>query len=415
MGDRSPARETCASARHGHAHVPRQRRAHRVSAARASLLTYVASFAWRRYVGPPFFLAIATPLLIALAIIRMLVYGLRTLFPSQAWLPDVRARDRVRRSGAWRSCISSACCPRWPLRSTTSSSRSARSQVSLLTILTGIAVVRRHAGRDAVALRADRAAARAARRISTRTCASCSAKFIRAVLLVVGVLIALQTIGFDLTLLTVFGGALGVGIGLGLQKLASNYIAGFTILLDRSIRLGDMITVDGRYGRRLEGDVALRRRAQPRRHRGDRARTRRSSRRRCSITRTRRSDVRVACRCRSPTTATSSKALDLMNEIARGEPRVLRDSRTRPARCSPASATTASISSSACGSTIRNGQGNLKSDAQPRDTEGIRRQRHRDSVPAARRPDRRAGCDSRRRGHRTARPALRRRLTRPPA
>jgi small-conductance mechanosensitive channel len=52
----------------------------------------------------------------------------------------------------------------------------------------------------------------------------------------------------DLTLLTVFGGALGVGIGLGLQKLASNYIAGFTILLDRSIRLGEMITVDNRFG-----------------------------------------------------------------------------------------------------------------------------------------------------------------------
>ncbi len=69
-------------------------------------------------------------------------------------------------------------------------------------------------------------------------------KFIRALLLVVGVLFALQAVGIDLTLLTVFGGALGVGIGLGLQKLASNYIAGFTILLDRSIRLGDMITVD---------------------------------------------------------------------------------------------------------------------------------------------------------------------------
>jgi small-conductance mechanosensitive channel len=73
-------------------------------------------------------------------------------------------------------------------------------------------------------------------------------KFVRAVLLLVGVLISLQAIGFDLTLLSVFGGALGVGIGLGLQKLASNYIAGFTILMDRSIRLGDMVTVDGRYG-----------------------------------------------------------------------------------------------------------------------------------------------------------------------
>ena len=51
-----------------------------------------------------------------------------------------------------------------------------------------------------------------------------------------------------MSVLSVFGGAVGVGIGLGLQKLASNYIAGFTILLDRSIRVGDMITVDNRFG-----------------------------------------------------------------------------------------------------------------------------------------------------------------------
>src|SRR5436305_1933604 len=73
------------------------------------------------------------------------------------------------------------------------------------------------------------------------------ARFARAGLLVLGGLIALQAIGFDLTVLTVFSGAVGVGIGLGLQKLASNYIAGFTILLDRSIRLGDTITVEGRW------------------------------------------------------------------------------------------------------------------------------------------------------------------------
>jgi small-conductance mechanosensitive channel len=74
------------------------------------------------------------------------------------------------------------------------------------------------------------------------------AKFSRAVLLVLGLLISLPLLGIDLTVLSVFGGALGVGIGLGLQKLASNYIAGFTILLDRSIRLGDMISVDNRFG-----------------------------------------------------------------------------------------------------------------------------------------------------------------------
>jgi small-conductance mechanosensitive channel len=62
------------------------------------------------------------------------------------------------------------------------------------------------------------------------------------------VLIVLPLIGVDLTVLSVFGGALGVGLGLGLQKIASNYLSGFIILLDRSIRLGDMITADGHYG-----------------------------------------------------------------------------------------------------------------------------------------------------------------------
>ena len=73
-------------------------------------------------------------------------------------------------------------------------------------------------------------------------------KFVRALFLVVAVLIALQFAGIDFTLLSVFGGALGVGIGFGLQKVASNYISGFIILLDRSIRPGDMITADNRYG-----------------------------------------------------------------------------------------------------------------------------------------------------------------------
>lgn len=70
----------------------------------------------------------------------------------------------------------------------------------------------------------------------------------KAVLLVVAVLIVLPLMGVDLTVLSVFGGALGVGLGLGLQKIASNYLSGFIILLDRSIRLGDLITADGQYG-----------------------------------------------------------------------------------------------------------------------------------------------------------------------
>ena len=74
-------------------------------------------------------------------------------------------------------------------------------------------------------------------------------KFFRALFLVIAVLIALSMAGIDLTVLSVFGGALGVGLGFGLQKVFSNYVSGFIILLDRSIRPGDMITADNRYGR----------------------------------------------------------------------------------------------------------------------------------------------------------------------
>jgi small-conductance mechanosensitive channel len=70
------------------------------------------------------------------------------------------------------------------------------------------------------------------------------ARMSRAVLIVVAVLVSLNLVGMDLTVLSVFGGALGVGLGLGLQKIASNYVSGFVILLERSLSIGDMISVD---------------------------------------------------------------------------------------------------------------------------------------------------------------------------
>lgn len=70
----------------------------------------------------------------------------------------------------------------------------------------------------------------------------------RIILMVVAVLLVLDSIGFNLAVLSVFGGALGVGIGFGLQKIASNYISGFIILLDRSIKLGDLVRVAGFQG-----------------------------------------------------------------------------------------------------------------------------------------------------------------------
>jgi small-conductance mechanosensitive channel len=70
-------------------------------------------------------------------------------------------------------------------------------------------------------------------------------RLVRAVLLLVAVPAALALSGIDLTVLSVFGGALGVGLGLGLQRIASNYVSGFILLLDRSLRIGDLISVSG--------------------------------------------------------------------------------------------------------------------------------------------------------------------------
>jgi len=74
------------------------------------------------------------------------------------------------------------------------------------------------------------------------------AKLVRIALSLVAILMGLSAVGFDITLLSVFGGALGVGLGFGLQKIASNYVSGFIILLDDSMHIGDVVTVDGHYG-----------------------------------------------------------------------------------------------------------------------------------------------------------------------
>jgi len=75
-----------------------------------------------------------------------------------------------------------------------------------------------------------------------------AANAIRAALLLLGLLFVLSAVGVDLTALSVLGGALGVGLGFGLQKLAANYVSGFVILLERSLRIGDVVRVDGFEG-----------------------------------------------------------------------------------------------------------------------------------------------------------------------
>jgi small-conductance mechanosensitive channel len=74
------------------------------------------------------------------------------------------------------------------------------------------------------------------------------AKLLRPMLVLFALFMVLPAVGIDLTALSVFGGALGVGIGFGLQKIASNYISGFIILLDHSVKIGDIVTIEKHTG-----------------------------------------------------------------------------------------------------------------------------------------------------------------------
>lgn len=151
-----------------------------------------------------------------------------------------------------------------------------------------------------------------------------ASRALKALLLVVAVLLGLSTVGIDLTVLSVFGGALGVGLGLGLQRIASNYVSGFIILLDKSLRIGDLITVDKHTGivtqintrytviRALDGTEAIvpneRLVAEP-------------------VTNQSYTDRKVLLRCDVQVSYASDvdRALELLRQAARVSPRVLAD------------------------------------------------------------------------------------------
>ena len=73
-------------------------------------------------------------------------------------------------------------------------------------------------------------------------------KLFKVVFTIIAIAIALNSVGIDLTAFAVFGGAVGVGVGFGLQKVISNFVSGVILLLDRSVKPGDVITVGQTYG-----------------------------------------------------------------------------------------------------------------------------------------------------------------------
>lgn len=145
----------------------------------------------------------------------------------------------------------------------------------------------------------------------------------KALLLLVSILLSLSLVGIDLTVLSVFGGALGVGLGLGLQKIASNYVSGFILLLDRSLRLGDLITVD-----KFTGSVAqIRTRYTVVRH-GDGETLVPNELLVSQVVQNHsfsNTNVRVAVRVQAAYSADPERVLDLLAACAQGVPRVLED------------------------------------------------------------------------------------------
>lgn len=191
-------------------------------------------------------LNIATSLLLAMALVRLAVYILRNIFAPSGWL---HSSERFIAMVIWVGLALhlTGFLPEILDALDEFNFRVGKQKISLLMILSGIL---------SVALTV-LAAMWLGRLLENRVMKAENldmnlrvvlAKLIRAALVVLGVLIALPIAGIDITVLSVFGGALGIGIGFGLQKIASNYVSGFIVLLDRSIHPGDVLTVDGRFG-----------------------------------------------------------------------------------------------------------------------------------------------------------------------
>jgi small-conductance mechanosensitive channel len=187
-------------------------------------------------------LDLAVPLLASFAVIRAMVFALRHGFPRAAWLASF---ERLLALTVW-SIVALHITGLLPeiVSSLDAIDFNVGSQrLSLWLILQGSVTVL------AMLLAALWLGGLAEQRLLAAAGLDGNLKLVfarlaRAALVLLAVLISLPLVGIDLTALSVFGGALGVGIGFGLQKIAANYVSGFIILLDRSIRLGNMIVVD---------------------------------------------------------------------------------------------------------------------------------------------------------------------------
>jgi small-conductance mechanosensitive channel len=191
-------------------------------------------------------LNLAVPLLISLALIRFVVFAMRQALRPAAWIASF---ERIFAFVAW--AVVALHIVGWlpevidgldKMSLTVGSQR-----LSMWTLLQGVVMVL------FTLLVALWIAGALERRLMATTGLDANVRLVmlrilKTALIVIAVLVALPMVGINLTTLSVFGGALGVGLGFGLQKIAANYVSGFIILLDRSLRIGNMISVGAERG-----------------------------------------------------------------------------------------------------------------------------------------------------------------------
>lgn len=190
--------------------------------------------------------SLALPLLASLAIIRLVFFVLRFSFPGAAWLGQF---ERLFSLLVWGivALYITGLLPEVIEVLEAVSFTAGKQKLTLWTVLQGVVALL------VTVLAALWLAGAIERRLNAAegmdgNLRAVLARLSKALLIVLAILIGLPMVGIDLTTLSVFGGALGVGLGLGLQRIASNYVSGFIILLDNSIRLGNVISVGSDRG-----------------------------------------------------------------------------------------------------------------------------------------------------------------------
>ncbi len=213
----------------------------------ALVLVFVARTALKHWY-PVYLLDVASSLLLSLAVIRAAAYVLRYAFAPSGW---VASFERVLAGTVW-AVVALHILGLLPevIEALQQVSFSVGNEkLTLWLVLQGLAIVL-----VTILLALWLGGLIEARLVAATNLYSnlriVFARLAKALLVLLAILIGLPLVGIDITTLSVFGGALGVGLGFGLQKVAANYVSGFIILLDRSIRLGNMIEVD-----RYSGEV----------------------------------------------------------------------------------------------------------------------------------------------------------------